>query len=269
MTVLDRLRASDPAQDHDPPADERLLQQLVAEPRTLPRRRRTVPARRILAVGAVAAAALAAVAVVDGGGPAPDLAARAYAQTSAAEQILYARTRTETVMTRPDGDQRSDYVAEYWNYGKRAHYRTTGSDHNHPATTFEMTVAEDGTVRARQTAGPAAEADWRTISADESLDFLRRGFVAEFRMRYERGQLDPAGDATFAGHAAQRYVVDHDGLRSEYYVDAQTAEPLGVIHTFRFAIRPDGPLVGAQRTVTSVEQISHLEPTPENLAKLT
>jgi len=268
MTVLEQLRAADPAADHDPPADEQLLRQLLAEPRVLPRRHR-VPVRRLAAAAAVAAAVAAGIAVAGGDPPSPDLAARAYAQTSAVDQILYARTRTETVMTRPDGDQRSDYVAEYWNYAKRARYRTTGSDADHPATTFEMTVAEDGTVRARQTAGPAAEDSWRTIRGEESLDFLRRGFVAEFRMRYERGQLDPAGDASFAGHAAQRYVVDHDGLRSEYYVDAQTAQPLGVIHTFRFAIRADGPLVGAQRTVTTVEEISHLEPTPENLAKLT
>ncbi|HEX6391247.1 MAG TPA: hypothetical protein VFZ89_17425 [Solirubrobacteraceae bacterium] len=261
MTVLDRLHAADPARDHSPPPDELLLQRLLGEPRQAPRRR--LPVRRLAAVAA--AAVIAGVVVASGGSPSPDLAARAYAQTSAAEQILYVRTRSEGTQTSPRGRTHNDIVAEYWTYEGRVFYRVVTQTPGRPAIRFELAAAPDGSVRTRRD-----DEAWSASGASPDTEALRRGFVAEFRRYYERGQLETATDATFAGRNAKRYVVtqDHPG-RAEYYVDAETAEPLGAIYVTRFSIRPNGPLVGEQRNVQTVEKISHLEPTPENLAKLT
>ena len=73
--------------------------------------------------------------------------------------------------------------------------------------------------------------------AREIIANSRRDFVADFRARYERGVLDDDGTTTFAGRPARRYVVNDPQIarqREEFYLDAETAAPLGSI--FRAAM---------------------------------
>ena len=86
-SVLEELRMADPAADFAPAPPEPVLRRILAQPHTT----RTARLRRrpaLLAAGLAAAGAAALVAVTLSGGQ-PDLAARAYAQTTPDDAVVH------------------------------------------------------------------------------------------------------------------------------------------------------------------------------------
>jgi hypothetical protein len=115
----------------------------------------------------------------------------------------------------------------------------------------------------------------------ELIARARHGCVEDFRRSDERGQLEDDGDATFARRPARRYVVaarGRDDSPQEIYLDADTGTPLRSVDrlavyrdTERRSSRAAGPLeepIGSVVSVTVVETVERLAPTPEHLAKL-
>jgi hypothetical protein len=268
--LLDRMRALDPARDTDLTPPDELLAALLADfPK--PRRRR----RFLLALPAGALAAAAAAVIVFTGGSTPDLAAQAYAQTSQAGDILYVRARVVSQF----GSDRLEMTRENWLYRDRARRH----DDVGARGWSDMELRPDGSVRFRNRDGQdVVTTDADGPDAQSWHQQLQQNFVADFRRNYQKGTLDPAGTAEFAGRRAQRYVVDTSGIapavprlkiregtwtdHREFFVDADDGTPLGSIQESTTSI-PGRPAMSS-RVVETVEAIEHLDPTPENLAKL-
>ncbi len=305
--ILERLRERDPAGELDgtPPAE--LLARLMAEPRddlTPPTRpplaRR--PLVRVAVAGVATAALLAGVSAGINGDASPDLAARAYAQTDAGADILHVVLRGRTDLVPHDSsikrsqlpDEEAESV-ETWLYGREAHTVIEVGDAGGTKTfSSDQLLGGDGVLRNRlsdsgetQTLSPSDGAEAREIIARS-----RRGFVAEFRARYERGVLDESGPTTFMGRSARRYVVEGSasrlGGREQYFLDAATGAPLGMM-TEMTVLKPEpivdgkpvkpgerfpasalttGEPLGTMRHTTIVERIEHLPATDANLAKV-
>ena len=270
--LLDRMRELDPAAGTDLTPREDLLTALLADfPKPRRRHRRLVLA---LPAGALAAAAAAVIAVT--GGSTPDLAAQAYAHTNEAGKILYVRTRSEFEFQ----GKRDVTTSESWLY------RDRGRSHADfgKGEWSDMELRADGSVRFRNGFGQdEVTTDADGPDAQSWHQRLQQNFVSEFRRNYEKGALDPAGTTEFAGRRAQRYTVDARGVapavprmkipagtwtsHGEFFVDADDGTPLGSISESTTTV-PGRP-AQATRSVETVEAIDHLEPTPENLAKLT
>ncbi len=287
--ILERLREHDPAAELDaaPPAE--LLARLTAEPRsqlTAPARRSLAqrPLVRVAVAGVATAALLAGVSAGINGDASPDLAARAYAQTDASADILHVVLRGRTDIVPHDSsikrsqlpDEQAESV-ETWLYGREAHTVITGGGAGQKTITSDQLLGADGVLRNRlsdtgetQTLAPSDGREARQIIARS-----RRGFVAEFRARYERGVLDESGPTTFMGHSARRYVVEGSasrlGGREQYFLDAASGAPLGMVTELTIlkpeAIATAEPL-GTMRHTTVVERIEHLPATDANLAKV-
>jgi hypothetical protein len=269
--LLERMRALDPAADVDLTPREDLLHALLADfPK--PRRRRAF--KFALPIGALAAAAAGVIAFT--GGSTPNLAAQAYAQTGDAGDILYVRVRSEGRF----GSDRTDETSESWLYHDRGRlYASFGSK-----GWSDMQLRPDGSVRFRNGDGQdEVTTDADGPDAQTWHQQLQQNFVSEFRREYQKGTLDPAGTAEFAGRRAQRYTVDSHGdspavprlkipagtwtEHREFFLDPEDGTPMGSISESTTSI-PGHP-VRTSRRVETVEAIDHLEPTPENLAKLT
>jgi hypothetical protein len=287
--ILDRLRRRDPAADLQPPPPDDLLARLIAEPRpaAAPRRSPLADRRVRIAVGVAAAAALAGgVSVAGLGGGSPDLAARAYAQTDPAGDVLHVVLRDRNDF---EGPQPPDTTGtfESWVYGKEAHTILT-SEQEGKTFTSDQLLGADGVIRnllddgELQTLSPDDGAEARDIIARS-----RQDFVSDFRSRYERGVLDDTGDATFEGRPARRYVVKHPGVHvadrpelvgastEEFFVDASSGAPLGSIFTSTVyaaeGVKDGKPVLGRRSTlrfIQTVEKIERLPATPANLAKV-
>ncbi|WP_028063052.1 hypothetical protein [Solirubrobacter soli] len=268
--LLDRMRALDPARDTDLTPPDELLSALLADfPE--PRRRR----RFMLALPAGALAAAAAAVIAFTGGSTPDLAAQAYAQTSQARDILYVRARVVSQF----GSDRLEMTRENWLYRDRARRH----DDVGAKGWSDMVLRPDGSVRFRNRDGQdVVSTDADGPDAQSWHQQLQQNFVAEFRRNYQKGTLDPAGTAEFAGRRAQVYVVDTSGVapavprfkiregtwtdHREFFIDADDGTPLGSIQ--ESTTKTPGQPAMTSRVVETVEAIEHLEPTPENLAKL-
>jgi hypothetical protein len=287
--ILDRLRDRDPAATTDAAPPDDLLRRIVAEPRPAPapaapapRRRRPVRRRAALAGAglATAVAALAGISAIGDGGPSPDLAARAYAQTDPGAQILHVvtETRQEFLGAGLPGDETTRF--EKWTHGDEAH--TIISSDGGPGGTpesYDQLLGPDGVINNKISTG-----ETQTLSEDEGPEQRqivadgRADFVTQFRSRYERGQLDPGGTTTFDGRAAQRYVVRGPAStdRIEYYVDAETGEPLGSVRVAAIYAPKltkgggltEGRLEGRIRTTETVETLERLPVDAESLARL-
>jgi hypothetical protein len=249
MTADERLRAADPLLalrdeiDVDAPPPEAVLEAIVARPRRqrgVLRRAPLLASAALLVVGVVLAIA------VPGGGQ-PDLAARAYAAVSPGDAVLHVVLISRLSVDR--GRQR----VESWQRGGEMHAIYTGNFGGREARPVEQVLSRDGVLRVRS-AGKHA----RTTRDARVVDVLRRDFIATFRSRYAEDGLKDAGETTFAGKAAQRYIVrGRRGGRDEYYLDRETGLPLGMVNR--------GPHLVVTTTVDTLER---LEPTPANLAKL-
>jgi hypothetical protein len=292
---LRRLAAADPASELDPAPREDLLARLVAQPRRRARKTRARSPRRLpkpaIALAAVMAVAGVAVLVDPPAPQALDLAAKAYAQTTAAaDQIVHTVATTERTETTSAGRTRETGSLEEWHRGKETHrlekYSTGGTpvalDHLIDADGVMRQVSEDGSYRVVRNSDdprwPACAApcgDSANATAQQQA-----GFVEDFRRRYERGELDRAGDLQFAGRPARRYLVSAEdvnpggrplpGLEQAFYIDRETGAPLGYTSTTKMKIRDldGGSTPTTMRFVQTVRTIERLDPTPENLKKL-
>jgi hypothetical protein len=77
------------------------------------------------------------------------------------------------------------------------------------------------------------------------------------------------GETTFAGRKVHAYTVldpEQAGARETFYLDAETALPVGDVHV----LPTDGAdaRAGETRITEVVERYERLAPTPENLALL-
>lgn len=286
-TTMDRLRAADPAASVDRTPDDQLLTALVAEPRRRPvARRARVPRLRLAMAGAgVAAALIASVGLLaGGGGPGPDLAAQAYAQTEAGDDLLYVRIRTSSRYEFDRGEappviDESSSVTERWSHRGRGRLHATFERRGESAWSDQV-LRPDGSVHFRNSDGQSVvTTDADGPDARSWRQNLESDFVSQFRKRYEAGQLEEDGTATFDGRPAQRYVVVRKDRapagapggpavgesREEYYVDPGDGRPLGSIRISSSTVRGR---TSHGRTVEVVEALESREPTPGNLAEL-
>jgi hypothetical protein len=313
--ALLRLADADPAGELDPAPSEDVLAHLLAQPsgpeRTAPalgvHRLWLYPRIALVAVAVIAVIAVVALVADLSGSPrtltpgAYDLAAKAYAQTSAQPgEIVHTVATTERTETTAAGETRETGSIEEWHRGQETHrierYGTGGSQ-----VALDHVIDADGVMRQVN-----ADGGYRIVRKSDNEDAAnviaqqQAGFVEEFRQRYERGELDPAGDVQFAGRPARRYLVSGKdnaapgppggprllGPEQAYYIDRETAEPLGYTSTMklnqsdgisrpgprpplrapRAGQRPPTPTI--MRFVETVRTIERLEPTPENLRRL-
>ncbi|CAA9520059.1 MAG: hypothetical protein AVDCRST_MAG13-3315, partial [uncultured Solirubrobacteraceae bacterium] len=246
------------------------------------------PLARPAAVLAAAAVVAAGVWAVPGGGGRLDLAAAAYAQTSDAGDVLFSRIAVRTVVDLPGRRDVTVSTIKQWRRGEQSLTRVTFGHEGERPQVVDAVFATTGMPRDRSSSDPLPPIDPDEGAEErELLARARHGFVEDFRRSYERGLLQDDGDATFAGRPARRYVVaapGPEGVRQEIYLDAGTGAPLGSVDrspVYRDAGGADdaedgGPParrageepVGSVVSVTTVETVERLAPTPENLARL-
>ncbi len=284
--VLTRLAEADPAQHFDPAPDEDLLARTLATPRA-PTSRESSAVRRRLRVPAVAvifaAAAVVAVALL-GISRGPDslaLAARAYAQTSAGPgEIVYTLATSVRTNNLTGTLERETGTIEEWHRGTETHRLETYVSQHGTRTALDHVIDAAGVMRQVDAGGR-----YRIIRPSDNKDAAnaiaqqQAGFIQEFRRRYERGELDPAGDVQFAGRPARRYIVaatpaagpQPPSPQQAFYVDRDSGAPLGYTSDLQL---PGGagnsatPQARSFRVVETVRTIRRLTPTPENLRKL-
>jgi hypothetical protein len=285
--ALDRLAEADPAHELDPAPREDLLAQILAlsrssareRPRARARRRFVVPAVFLVVVALTAAALL--IDSPEASRPL-DLAARAYARTSAPpDQIVYTLVTSTFIRTRASGEEeRETGRVEEWHRGAETHRLETYFSQHGTRTALEHVIDADGVMRQISDDG-----SYRIVRKSDNEDAAnviakeQAGFVADFRRRYEHGELDPAGDLRFAGRPARRYRISRPAYPEQpqlvpppdqaYYVDRETGAPLGFTSTARTNTMTDAePVETTTRIVQTVRAIRRLDPTPENLRKL-
>jgi len=276
------LRESDPAAHvrTAPPRD--VFERIVATPLQAPRRR--VP-RIALGAAALAAAAVVAFAALPGGDNAPgpiraSLAERAFAATAPQpDSITY--TETTTVQTGNPRTESYDKLRQ-WQYGDRMHnFMETRQPRGEWVYEHDQNGATIRTLMRNDKGGKEFQVTHKTDPGWDKEE-LESGFKAgvttlvdTFRERI-RGAQD-LGETTFNGKRAHAYRAERTSQRmppgvTVYYVDPETAEPLGSKMTLTL-YEPkvvDGKPVRGEPTgtitiTTTVDRYDHLEPTPENL----
>jgi hypothetical protein len=309
---IDRLRAINPipTPPDDPAAAERLLREVLAQPRRSPRvRRRSIRPRvhpRIVLPTLIAATAAILVAIASVGEP-QSLAARAYSATDPGNGVLYeivsSVTRTEgghpgqvvsqsvgaREMVPPNSTER--ITGWYQPATGRAHVIQTGVIRTGPIITAstprngsrpthsEIIVRADGSMTLGGSSGHiiGLHAFANGATDDNSLvtgDIARDDFVQEFRRAYRAGLLAKSQTTRFDGKPAVEYqnatpltglAGPSDTATIEWFIDPQTAQPLGSIEQLRIAGVPGVTFVTTKR----LDQLARLAPTPQNLARLT
>jgi hypothetical protein len=274
---LRRLAAADPAAGLDPlpPAD--LLARLLAQPRQPARRSRVRGTRGVTAVAFAGALTVAGAALLFGSAGSHDLAltAKAYAQTGAdGDQIVHTVTTTERTETTPAGERHDSGTLEEWHRGAQTHRLETFTKGG-KAVALDQVIGADGVLRQVTDDG-----SYRVVRANDSdagsvIPEEQAGFVADFRRRYEQGQLDRDGDTQFAGRPAERYLVSPGGaglpgLEQAFYIDRETGAPLGYTSTTQIAVTDASgrSTMTTMRYMETVRSIERLDPTPENVRKL-
>ncbi|MEJ7891456.1 MAG: hypothetical protein WKF94_02315 [Solirubrobacteraceae bacterium] len=296
-----RFASADPAAGHDPDCNEELLARIVDDKRSPARPRAARSPLRFVPLVAAAAVALAgglAALLTNDERVEPvrelgdlALASRAYAQTNPRPgKILH--TVVTFVSTREfveTGEVTVETIGrvEQWHRGTESH---TLNRYGGPGTAGRGQaldhVVANGVMRQ-----VSADGSYRIVRASDNGDSARvireeqRGFIEEFRRRYEQGDLDPDGDVTFAGRPARRYLhtqivkgrdtegkllFENPGPTTAYYIDRETGDPLGS------RLVDDGPgdtmLPGGRVIESESEQIVRLiewlPPTRENLDDL-
>ncbi len=283
------LRESDPAAHARtaPPRD--VFERIVATPLQAPRPpRRRVP-RIALGAAALAAAAVVAFAALPGGDNAPgpiraSLAERAFAATAPQpDSITY--TETTTVQTGNPRTESYDKLRQ-WQYGDRMHnFMETRQPRGEWVYEHDQNGATIRTLMRNDKGGKEFQVTHKTDPGWDQEE-LESGFKAgvttlvdTFREAHPR-RARTWGRPRSTASAPTRTVPS--GPRNAmppgvtvYYVDPETAEPLGsktTITGFEPKVK-DGKLVAGEpqdpiTVTTTVDRYDHLEPTPENLKLL-
>jgi len=272
--ALTRLREADPAAHHDTAAPEDVLRAILATPVEAPNKRRRAP-RLVLATGALAAAAVVAIAALPGSehAPAPiarSLADRAYAATAPmADFITY--TETTTVQTGGPPSLESRDTLKQWQYQDRMHnvmgtVQPRGEwtyEHDQDGGTFRTLMHNDKGGSDFQVTHKT-DPGWDPDELEEGFKVGVTTLVDQFRDAIKGAQ--DLGETTFNGRPAHAYRAAPAAKRMPgdmtYYVDPKSAIPLGSTMDLSF----DG---GDKVTITTtVDRYEHLAPTPENLRLL-
>jgi len=270
--ALTRLREADPAAHAETPAPpDDVLRAILATPATPAERRRRAP-RVVLAGAALAAAAVVAIAALPDTSttraPAPiraSLAERAYAATLPKPDFI-TYTETTTVQTGSPRLESRDTLKQ-WQYQDRMHnvMHTTQPrgtwvyEHDQNAGTFR-------TLMYNNKGGKDFQVTRKTDPGWDPEE-LEQGFKAGVttlvdRFREQIGKAKDLGETTFNGKPAHAYrgaadPKDRVISATTYYVDPQTAHPLGSTMSF-----------GDLEITTTVDRYEQLPATPENLAQL-
>jgi hypothetical protein len=210
------------------------------------------------------------------------LAERAFAATAPQPEFI-TYTETTTVQT---GNPRTDSYDKLrqWQYGDRMHnFMETRQprgewvyEHDQNGATFRTLMRNDKGGKDFQVTHKT-DPGWDREELESGFKAGVTTLVDTFRERI-RGAQD-LGETTFNGKRAHAYGVKRPSQRvppgdTIYYVDPETAEPLGSKTTIT-GFEPnvvDGKVVsGLQSPIivtTTVDRYDHLEPTPENLKLL-
>ena len=279
--ILTRVSAADPLRDEPPVAPDPALRERIVMTRrpSAQRATRTRHRPRRLAIALVAAGIAVPVgaALMISGGASVDVATRAYAQTASSDAIVHSVERTVSIVPGALRGGRTETRLERWLHGPESRTLiTVGQDGREE--TYDQVLGADGVLRNHLSDG-----DVQVVRPDDGRDAqatlaqARESAVARFRRQYEAGTLREAGTAAFAGRTARLYVREADEsfppdaghrgaparqhTREVFYLDASTAEPLGV----RVEISNDAATYVQQTTIESYER---LDVTPANLERL-
>jgi len=285
-----QLRESDPAAHTrtGPPPDDVLRAILSTPPERHRSRTRRAP-RIVLAVTALAAAVVVAIAALPGADNAPgpiraSLAERAFAATAPQPDFI-TYTETTTVQTGAPKLESYDKLRQ-WQYRDRMH---NFMETRQPRGEWLYEHDQDGgTIRTLMSNDKGGDELQVTRKTDPgwNQEELEAGFKAGVTTLVDRfreairGAQD-LGETTFNGHPARAYRVPKGTQQrlppgdTVYYVDRETALPLGSTTTFGVSEPKvvdgkvtEGEPTGTITVTTTVDRYEHLEPTPENLAML-
>lgn len=211
------------------------------------------------------------------------LAERAFAATAPQpDSITY--TETTTVQTGNPRTESYDKLRQ-WQYGDRMHnFMETRQprgewlyEHDQNGATFRTLMRNDKGGKEVQVTRKT-DPGWNQEELEAGFKAGVTTLVDLFRERI-RGARD-LGETTFNGKRAHAYRPERTSERmppgdTVYYVDPETAEPLGsktTITTYEPKVEDGNPVQGdptqAITITTTVDRYDHLEPTPENLAFL-
>jgi hypothetical protein len=114
---------------------------------------------------------------------------------------------------------------------------------------------------------------WRGDEGRQGFKLNVTTIVDSYRHEFATNRLRDAGETTFAGRSAGAYDVvgEPGGQTQTYYIDAETALPLGKVMTVdTYPPRLDAAhKPSAKLTITEiVKRFERLAPTPQNVAKL-
>ena len=243
-TLMEKLAAANPVTEPPHNDAERLLATILAEPRIAPRRRR--PARAVAALAAVAAGIAAVLVATSAGGD--SLADRAYAAALPGKAVVHEVVVTDWHGLNDDKTLGTERL-EAWYHpadGRARRLYDTEGDR------IDIVVDANGRLMLR---GGDSGPDW-TENGDPG--FVRKNstdFLHEFRVAYVNKQLEDAGPASFDGRPAEAFRVKQpDGITEEtWYVDPDTAQPLGDVRRFADVAGEPGQIV--TRRLTTYEKL--------------
>jgi hypothetical protein len=267
--LMTRLKGADPIRYLDMPSDAAppaaVLERIVAAPPPAPRRRRMRPA---LVAFAVAAAGIAAVAAWPSSGGKVDLAARAYAATAPEDDVILTVITSRLSIDAAPLQQRTRVTM--WQRGDRMHnveeVVQTGVnagewsyEHDQKDGVFRTLLR--GKVQAMREDDPGWKGDEGRAGFAQNLLTV----VDRFRARFAEHRMRDDGETTFAGRKVRAYTVldpEQAGARETFYLDAETALPVGDVH-----VLPSED-AGETRITEVVDRYERLSPTAENLRLL-
>lgn len=267
--LMTRLKGADPilhldARSDAPPPPDVLERILAAPPPRAPRRRRTRPA---LAAVAVAAVGIAVVAAWPTSGGKVDLAARAYAATAPEDDVIFTVITSELSVDAAPLQQRTR--STMWQRRDRMHsveeVVQTGVnagkwryEHDQKDGVFRTLLR--GKVQAMREDDPGWKGDEGRAGFAQNLLTV----VDRFRARFAEHRMRDDGETTFADRRVHAYTVldpEQAGARETFYLDPETALPVGDVH-----VLPSED--GETRITEVVDRYDRLPPTPENLSRL-
>jgi hypothetical protein len=216
----------------------------------------------------VAAAGIAVLAAWPSPGGKVDLAARAYAATAPADDVIFTVITSEPSNDAAPLRQRTRLTM--WQRGGRMHnveeVVQTGVnagewryEHDQKDGVFRTLLR--GKVQAIREDDPG----WKRGEGRAGFAQNLLTVVDRFRARFAEQRMRDDGETTFAGRKVHAYTVldpEQAGARETFYLDAETALPVGDVHV----LPNDG--AGETRITEVIERYERLSPTPENLTLL-
>ena len=267
--LMTRLKGADPIRYLDvpgeAPAPAHVLERIVAT-RPLSRRRR--PSRRALAAVAVAAVGIAVLTAWPSAGGKVDLAARAYAATAPADDVIFTVITSELSIDAAPLRQRTRLTL--WQRGDRMHnveeVVQTGVNagewrYEHDQKDGVFRTLLNGNVQSIREDDPG----WKGGEGRAGFAQNLLTVVDRFRARFAEHRMRDDGETTFAGRKVHAYTVldpEQPGARETFYLDPETALPVGDVHVL------PSERAGETRITEVVDRYERLPPTAENLSLL-